>query len=262
MAPPVKRIQGTIILPSGGGWPGDALYIRPTAAFTVAESASPFERRVLGDREVMPISSAGAVSFDLVPNDLGIPGDTVYIVQYSVRGAVRFTENWIINSAHSSPIEIGDVTRVVAVTAGFVPATFKGLTDTAVDTPSDGDLAAFVSATGKWTSQAPGSGSDADAIHDNVGGEIKLITEKTVALAADLLVIESDADTDAKRRLTVQNLRRLQKYTSAARPAANAANDGLMFRVKDAGKVERWEVIYEKSAGGVFAYWPFIAPFG
>ena len=48
--------------------------------------------------------------------------------------------------------------------------------------------------------------SDTDAIHDNVDGEISGLTEKTAPLPADHLIIESDADSDAKRRVTIANL--------------------------------------------------------
>lgn len=51
-----------------------------------------------------------------------------------------------------------------------------------------------------------GSGTDDDAIHDNVAGEIALITEKTSTVAADLLVIEDSEASDAKKRLQISNI--------------------------------------------------------
>ena len=51
-----------------------------------------------------------------------------------------------------------------------------------------------------------GSGTDPDAIHDNVAGEISAITEKVTPVAADVLVIESPADGNAKKRVQVGNL--------------------------------------------------------
>ncbi len=50
------------------------------------------------------------------------------------------------------------------------------------------------------------TGSDADAIHDNVAGEIVLITEKATPVDADLLVIEDSAASNAKKRVTATNL--------------------------------------------------------
>jgi hypothetical protein len=49
-------------------------------------------------------------------------------------------------------------------------------------------------------------GADADAIHDNAAGEIAAVTEKTVPVAADLLLIEDSADSNNKKRVQVGNL--------------------------------------------------------
>jgi hypothetical protein len=45
-----------------------------------------------------------------------------------------------------------------------------------------------------------GGGSDTDAIHDNVSGEIAAISEKTLPVAADLLIIEDSAASNTKKR--------------------------------------------------------------
>jgi hypothetical protein len=49
-------------------------------------------------------------------------------------------------------------------------------------------------------------GTDAAAIHDNVSGEISAITEKTAPVAADLIVIEDSAASNAKKRVQIGNL--------------------------------------------------------
>jgi len=51
-----------------------------------------------------------------------------------------------------------------------------------------------------------GSGTDADAIHDNVAGEIAAIAEKTVLVAADLAIIEDSEAANAKKRVQAVNL--------------------------------------------------------
>jgi hypothetical protein len=51
-----------------------------------------------------------------------------------------------------------------------------------------------------------GSGTDADAIHDNVAGEIALVTEKGTPVSGDLLLIEDSADSNNKKRVQVGNL--------------------------------------------------------
>ena len=53
----------------------------------------------------------------------------------------------------------------------------------------------------------PGAGgTDADAIHDNVAGEIVLITEKATPVSADVIVIEDSAAANAKKRVQIGNL--------------------------------------------------------
>ncbi len=59
---------------------------------------------------------------------------------------------------------------------------------------------------GTYPNPSVDDGADSTAIHDNVSAEISAITEKTAPLAADLLVIESAADTNAKRRVQIGNL--------------------------------------------------------
>jgi len=50
------------------------------------------------------------------------------------------------------------------------------------------------------------SHTDSTAIHDNVSGEISLITEKTTPVNADLVIIEDSADSNNKKRVQVGNL--------------------------------------------------------
>ena len=50
------------------------------------------------------------------------------------------------------------------------------------------------------------AGIDTTAIHDDTAAEISAITEKTAPVAADLLVIEDSAASNAKKRLQVGNL--------------------------------------------------------
>jgi hypothetical protein len=47
---------------------------------------------------------------------------------------------------------------------------------------------------------------DADAIHDNVSGEIAAVTAKTTPASGDLMLIEDSAATNAKKRMTLGNL--------------------------------------------------------
>ena len=48
-------------------------------------------------------------------------------------------------------------------------------------------------------------GGDPDAIHDNVSGEISVITAKTTPIAADLTIIEDSAASNSKKRITLSS---------------------------------------------------------
>jgi hypothetical protein len=62
----------------------------------------------------------------------------------------------------------------------------------------------YLRADGTWA--APPGGTDADAIHDNVAGEIAAITEKTSPVDADLILIEDSEDSNNKKRVQISNL--------------------------------------------------------
>ena len=49
-------------------------------------------------------------------------------------------------------------------------------------------------------------GTDSDAIHDNVSGEIQAVTEKTTPADADLVIIEDSAASYVKKKVQVVNL--------------------------------------------------------
>lgn len=51
------------------------------------------------------------------------------------------------------------------------------------------------------------TGSDSDAIHDNVAAEISAITEKTTPVDADVALIEDSAASNAKKRLSWSNIK-------------------------------------------------------
>jgi hypothetical protein len=49
-------------------------------------------------------------------------------------------------------------------------------------------------------------GTDPDAIHDNIAGEIASITEKATPVSGDFLLIEDSADGNSKKRIQIGNL--------------------------------------------------------
>lgn len=73
------------------------------------------------------------------------------------------------------------------------------------------------------------STSDPDAIHDNADGEISLITEKTTPVAADLLLIEDSAASNAKKKVQAGNLAttRIIEYRILDKDTAHTVTAGL-----------------------------------
>jgi len=88
--------------------------------------------------------------------------------------------------------------------------------EAAPDTPSTGEAVIYVKADGKLYLKddagtetdltSGGSGTDADAIHDNVSGEIAAATEKASPVSADLLLIEDSEASNVKKKVQVGNL--------------------------------------------------------
>lgn len=79
---------------------------------------------------------------------------------------------------------------------------------TASDAPTNGQVPKWnTGGTITWEDDNEGAGgADADAIHDNVGGEIAAIADKATPVAADHLLIEDSAASDAKKDITVGSL--------------------------------------------------------
>jgi len=61
------------------------------------------------------------------------------------------------------------------------------------------------------------SHTDTNAIHDNVSGEIAAVTEKLTPIGGDFLLIEDSAATNAKKRITIDNLPYLSQAEVDAR---------------------------------------------
>jgi len=59
--------------------------------------------------------------------------------------------------------------------------------------------------------------TDADAIHDNVAGEIAAVTEKLTPIGGDFLLIEDSAAANAKKRIQIDNLPYLSQAEVDAR---------------------------------------------
>lgn len=69
----------------------------------------------------------------------------------------------------------------------------------------DNSLWMLTATTPTWL-QVGGGGSDTDAIHKSISGEIASLTEKATPADADLVVIEDSAASNAKKKVQIQNI--------------------------------------------------------
>jgi hypothetical protein len=259
MAILTKNIVGKIVTPDGIGWAGGSLYISLNVNCTVDDAGT---EQVIGGTKVYIIQEDGSVDFNLVPNDIMTPADSVYIVRYFAPDGSRIVEHWRVLAADSSPLDIGDVTRVVSVSG----ATLLGLTDTNVPLPiTDGYVLTWDSVTEKWVAEQAGGGGDTTAIHDNQADEIHQVTEKVTPANDDEVLIEDSAASWVKKRVKVSNLPgggggAQDEYTTATKPSATAGNKNTPFVVKDPGEHAHGEIIYQR-ADSSYAYWITWQPF-
>ena len=75
-----------------------------------------------------------------------------------------------------------------------------------VTSPSTGDINALYTAVRGYIDVSGGGGTDANAVHVNVGGEINGITAKATPTSSDLLIIEDAADSSNKKKITIADL--------------------------------------------------------
>jgi alpha-tubulin suppressor-like RCC1 family protein len=80
-----------------------------------------------------------------------------------------------------------------------------------------------------------GPGTDTTAFHRDVNGEFASLTAKTTPVAGDFLVIESLADTNAKRSLTFGNLQSTLNHDSLA---GFVANEHIDWTAASAGTID------------------------
>jgi len=96
--------------------------------------------------------------------------------------------------------------RVVTLKHNTGDIQLPGGTDLAMST--DG-VFHFISDGTDWrlnTGAGTGSGTDADAIHDNVASEISAVSAKTPLVAADLFLIEDSAAANVKKSATIADI--------------------------------------------------------
>jgi|TARA_R100000084_G_C4640291_1_gene143440 hypothetical protein len=76
-----------------------------------------------------------------------------------------------------------------------------------VTSPSEANIdALYATVRGYIDVSSSGGGTDANAVHVNVGGEINGITAKATPTSSDILLIEDAADSNNKKKITIADL--------------------------------------------------------
>lgn len=134
---------------------------------------------------------------DLDRNGFDITGYTASrALQTSVAGAIEVSAVTSTELGYSSGVTSAIQTQIDGKEPAFTKNTaFNKDFGAIAGTVCEGD-----------DSRLSDNRTDADAIHDNVSGEISLITEKTAPVGADLILIEDSAATNAKKRIQIGNL--------------------------------------------------------
>ena len=91
-----------------------------------------------------------------------------------------------------------------------------------VTSPSEANIDALYSTVrGYIDVSSSGGGTDANAVHVNVGGEINGITAKGTPTSSDILLIEDAADSNNKKKITIANLPATSDASAVHVDAAN-----------------------------------------
>jgi len=91
-----------------------------------------------------------------------------------------------------------------------------------VTSPSEANIdALYATVRGYIDVSSSGGGTDADAVHVNVGGEINGITAKATPTSSDILLIEDAADSNNKKKITIANLPATSDASAVHVDAAN-----------------------------------------
>lgn len=130
-------VQGTVYLPDGITTATAGVVRATLSAPCSADDGTGLVRvamRADGD-----IDSSGGVNFDLVPNDVCVPSDTYYRVEYRVTAPIwaTWTEKWSVATS-PDPVYIGAVTRL-EVAPGISCGTYAYLVSAAATETCDED---------------------------------------------------------------------------------------------------------------------------
>jgi len=162
-----------------------------------------------------------------------VNGHTVIAFDQNV-AAYRYYRYYITVANGAHYMKINEVDFLEEAAGDWINAaptsgvnTFVELADAPADYTGDGLKLVRVNTGETALEFAAAAGIDTDALHDNVSGEIVAITEKSIPVAADLLIIEDSAASNAKKRVQIGNL------TSAIDPSWTPAGETWTYAGAD-----------------------------
>ena len=136
-------------------------------------------------------------------------GATTYIKHGNVKLLKRGTNLNIYDDSDADGNQRGQV---------FITMPFSEVTS-----PSEANIdALYNTVRGYIDVAAGGGGTDANAVHVNVGSEISAITSKATPTTSDILLIEDAADSNSKKKITIGDL---PSTSDANAVHVNAANE-------------------------------------
>tara|TARA_R110002020_G_scaffold14320_2_gene50934 strand:+ start:2200 stop:3081 length:882 start_codon:yes stop_codon:yes gene_type:complete len=136
-------------------------------------------------------------------------GATTYIKHGNVKLLKRGTNLNIYDDSDADGNQKGQV---------FITIPFSEVTS-----PSEANIDALYNTVRSYIDVAAGGGgTDANAVHVNVGSEISAITSKATPTTSDILLIEDAADSNSKKKITIGDL---PSTSDANAVHVNAANE-------------------------------------
>jgi len=162
-------------------------------------------KKLIADVSAEPTDNTGWFTVTVTVADSGtLPDDAAKLLAVLEAVGGSLTASQIANVAAGSISATnvqGAINELDTEKAALAGATMTTTSVNGVTLENGGAATDFLNKAGGYT--AP---TDADAIHDNVAGEINAIASKATPVAADVIVIEDSADSFNKKKVAISAL--------------------------------------------------------
>ncbi len=212
--------QGRLTAASNGSGGGSGVPNYPVATKTISSGVV-----ATGTDRFLVVAAESGTTDDLIEITGLSVGDSVLLIadtgdtitlKHNDAGAtikilLQDDEDHVLDEIHPLHLALLSSTQLVEVTnpPEFSDAAFR-IHDNLADTKQLAFQLSGVSPSTTITATVPDGdftlGTDSDAIHDNVAGEINALTEKASPVSGDLLIIEDSADSNNKKKVQIGNL--------------------------------------------------------